>query len=58
LTCSQNEKKSDQYLLLLEDEDKTHYIYINNSLKLVRDQLTKHEHITLSVKDFSIIQTM
>ncbi len=54
LTCSQVEMKSNHVnLLLLEDEEsqtsssaalKTHYIYINNLSKLVRDQLTKHEH--------------
>jgi hypothetical protein len=47
LTCSQVEKKSNHVnLLLLEDDElqTTHYIYINNLSKLVRDQLTKHEH--------------
>jgi hypothetical protein len=45
LTYSQDQKKPDYVnLLLLEDEDKTHYIYINNLSKLVRDQLTKHKN--------------
>ena len=45
LTCSQNEKKSDHVnLLLIEDNNKSHYVYIKNLSKLVRDQLTKHEH--------------
>ncbi len=46
-TCSQDEKKSDHInLLLIEEEESqtTHYIYINNLSKLVRDQLTEHEH--------------
>ncbi len=45
LTCSQDEKKSDHVnLLLIEDNDRSHYVYIKNLTKLVRDQLTKHEH--------------
>jgi hypothetical protein len=45
LTCSQDEKKSDHVnLLLMEDNDKSHYVYIKNLPKLVRDQLTKYEH--------------
>jgi hypothetical protein len=54
LTCSQDEKKSDHVnLLLIEEEEpqtsssaalKSHYVYIKSLPKLVRDQLTKHEH--------------
>ncbi len=47
LTCSQGEKKSDHVnLLLIEEEESqtTHYVYIKRLPKLVRDQLTKHEH--------------
>ncbi len=31
-------------MLLIEEEDKSHYVYIKSLPKLVRDQLTKHEH--------------
>jgi hypothetical protein len=51
---SQGEKKSDHVnLLLIEEEEsqtsssaalKPHYVYIKSLPKLVRDQLTKHEH--------------
>ena len=45
LTCSQDENKSDYVnLLLIEDNDRSHYVYIKSLPKLVRDQLTKHEH--------------
>ncbi len=45
LTCSQDEKKSDHVnLLLLEGDNGGHYVYIKSLSKLVRDQLTKHEH--------------
>jgi hypothetical protein len=47
LTCSQDEKKLDHVnLLLIEDNESqtTHYVYIKSLPKLVRDQLTKHEH--------------
>ncbi len=46
LTCSQIEKKSDHLNLLLIEKDSqtTHYVYIKNLSKLVRNQLTKHEH--------------
>ncbi len=45
LTCSHDEKKSDHVnLLLIEDEAISHYVYIKCLPKLVRDQLSKHEH--------------
>ena len=45
LTCSQGEKKSNHVsLLITEDNDRSHYVYIKNLPKLVRDQLIKHEH--------------
>jgi hypothetical protein len=46
LTCSQDEKKSDHVnLLLIEEESQTtHYVYIISLPKLVRDQLTKHKN--------------
>ena len=44
LTCSQNEKMSNHVnLLLIEEEDKSHYGYIKSVTKLVSNQLTKHE---------------
>jgi hypothetical protein len=45
LTCSQDERKSDHVnLLLIEDEARSHYVYIKCLSKLVRDQLTKHKN--------------
>jgi hypothetical protein len=45
LTCSQDEKKSNHInFLLIEIDDKSHYVYMKSSPKLVRDQLTKDEH--------------
>ena len=31
-------------LLLIEEEEKSHYVYIKSLPRLVRVQLTKHEH--------------
>jgi hypothetical protein len=45
LTCARDERKSDHInLLLLKDDEKSHYIYINDLSKLVGDQITKREH--------------
>jgi hypothetical protein len=44
LTCSQEKKSDHVNLLLIEDNDRSHYVYIKSLPKLVRDQLTKHEH--------------
>jgi hypothetical protein len=45
LTCAKDERKPDHVnLLLLKDEEKSHYIYVNDLSRLVRDQITKMEH--------------
>ena len=45
LTYAQELKKSDHVnLLLLEEDEKMHYVYIQNMSKLVRDQLTKNKN--------------
>jgi hypothetical protein len=45
LTCRKDERKPDHVnLLLLKDDEKSHYIYINDLSRLVRDQITKKEH--------------
>jgi hypothetical protein len=45
LTSSRDDKKENHInLLLIEKENVSHYVYIKNLSKLVRDQLTKFEH--------------
>ena len=45
LTCAKYERKQEHInLLLLKDDEKSHYIYIKDLSKLVRDQITKMEH--------------
>jgi hypothetical protein len=45
LTFARYERKPDHInLLLLKDDEKSHYIYINDLSRLVRDQITKKEH--------------
>jgi hypothetical protein len=45
LTCAKDERKPDHVnLLLLKDEEKSQYIYINDLSILVRDQITRMEH--------------
>ena len=43
---SANDKKKDDHvnLLLIEKDDKSHYVYIKSLSRLIRDQLTKKEH--------------
>jgi hypothetical protein len=45
LTCGRDERKPDHVnLLLLKDEEKSHYIYINNISRLVGNQISKKEN--------------
>jgi hypothetical protein len=44
-TCARDEKKDDHInLLLIQDEENSHYVYIKNLSRLVRDQLTKNKN--------------
>ena len=44
-TCTQEEKKPDHVnLLLLENSENNHYVYITNLSKLIKTQLTKNDH--------------
>jgi hypothetical protein len=45
LNCGRDESKHDHVnLLLFKDEEKSHYIYINDMARLVGNQISKNEH--------------
>lgn len=47
ITNAKNNKKSNHVnLLLITDNENSHYVYISNLSRLISNQLTKHEHNT------------
>jgi hypothetical protein len=45
LTCSESEKRDNHiHLLLIENENQSHYVYIKDLSKLVGSQLSKDGH--------------